>query len=51
MKQSQSLFKMEEKVTINLYQNDIDIMNLSHLLQQHEVYFSVHEIEEGKILH
>jgi hypothetical protein len=43
---SQSLFKMEVKVDINPYQGEIDALKLNHWLQQLEVYFSVHHIDE-----
>ena len=45
---SQPLFKMEEKVDINPYQGDIDVVKLNHWLQQLEVYFSVHNINEER---
>jgi hypothetical protein len=45
---SQSLFKMEVKVDIKPYQGEIDVVKLNHWLQQLEVYFSVHNIEEEK---
>lgn len=44
--QSQPLFKIESKLDIKLYQNKIDNLKLYHWLQQLEVYFSVHQIEE-----
>jgi hypothetical protein len=43
---SQSLFKMEAKVDIKPYQGEIDAVKLNHWLQQLEVYFSVHNIDE-----
>jgi hypothetical protein len=46
MNPSQSLFKMEVKLDIEPYQGDIDALKLNHLLQQLEVYFSVHHIDE-----
>jgi hypothetical protein len=48
---NQSLFKMEEKVDIKPYHGEIDALKLNHWLQQLEVYFSVHQIEEGKRSH
>jgi hypothetical protein len=39
---------MEVKVDINPYQGEIDALKLNHWLQQLEVYFSVHHIDEGK---
>lgn len=44
---NQSLFKMEAKIDIKLYQDEIDALKWNHWLQQVEVYFSVHQIEEG----
>jgi hypothetical protein len=46
MNPSQSLFKMEVKVDINPYQGEIDALKLNHWLQQLEVYFSIHHIDE-----
>jgi hypothetical protein len=43
---SQSLFKMEEKVDIKPYQDDIEALKLNHWLQQPEFYFSIHHIDE-----
>jgi hypothetical protein len=43
---SQYLFKMEVKVDIKPYQGEIDALKLNHWLQQLEVYFSVHNIDE-----
>jgi hypothetical protein len=43
---SQIVFKMEVKVDINPYQGQIDVVNLNQWLQQLEVYFSVHNIDE-----
>jgi hypothetical protein len=40
------LFKMEAKVNTKSYQGDIDVVKLNHWLQQLEVYFSVHNIDE-----
>jgi len=37
---------MEAKVDIGPYQCEIDVINLNHWLQQLEIYFSVHHIEE-----
>jgi hypothetical protein len=37
---------MEEKVDINPYQGEIDALKLNYWLQQLEVYFSVHDIDE-----
>jgi hypothetical protein len=37
---------MEAKVDIEPYQGEIDAVKLNHQLQQLEVYFSVHHIEE-----
>jgi hypothetical protein len=48
---SQSLFKMEVKVDINPYQGEIDALKLNHWLQQLEVYFSIHHIDEEKRYH
>jgi hypothetical protein len=39
---------MEGKVKINPYQGEIDALKLNHWLQQLEVYFSVHHIDEEK---
>jgi hypothetical protein len=39
---------MEEKVDIKTYQADIDALKINHWLQQLEVYFSIHHIDEGK---
>jgi len=39
---------MEEKVGINLYHGENDAMKMNHWLQQLEVYFSIHQIDEGK---
>ena len=39
---------MEVKLDIKTYQYDIDVFNLNHWLQQLEVYFSVHNIDEEK---
>jgi len=41
-----NLYKMEAKVDINPYQGDIDVVKLNHWLQQLEVYFNVHNIDE-----
>ena len=46
MNKSQPLFKMEAKVYINSYHNEIDALKLNHWLQQLEVYFNIHQIEE-----
>jgi hypothetical protein len=43
---SQDLFNMEEKMDINPYQCDINALKLNHWLQQLELYFIVHHIEE-----
>jgi hypothetical protein len=43
---SQTLFKMEAKVDINPYQREIDVVKLNHWLQQLEVCFNVHDIDE-----
>jgi hypothetical protein len=43
---SQYLFNMEEKVDINPYQGEIDALKLNHWLQQLEVYFNIHHIDE-----
>jgi hypothetical protein len=45
---SQPLFKMEVKVDIKPYQGEIDVVKLNHWLQQLEVYFNVHNIDEEK---
>jgi hypothetical protein len=37
---------MEVKVDIKSYQSEIDVVKLNHWLQQLEVYFSVHIIDE-----
>jgi hypothetical protein len=37
---------MEAKVYINPYQGEIDALKLNHWLQQIEVYFSFHHIDE-----
>jgi hypothetical protein len=48
---SQPLFKMEVKVYIKPYQGEIDVVKLNYWLQQLEVYFNFHNIdEEWKIL-
>jgi hypothetical protein len=47
MNPSQCLFNMKVKVEINAYQGEIDALKLNHWLQQLEVYFSVHHIDEG----
>jgi hypothetical protein len=39
---------MELKVDINPYQGEIDALKMNHWLQQLEVYFSIHHIDEGK---
>jgi hypothetical protein len=39
---------MEVKVDIKPYQGEIDAVKLNHWLQQLEVYFSVHHIDEEK---
>jgi hypothetical protein len=39
---------MEAKVNINPYHGDIDLLKLNHWLQQLEVYFSFHLIDEEK---
>jgi hypothetical protein len=39
---------MEAKVDIKLYQGEIDALKMNHSLQQLEVYFSVHHIDEGQ---
>jgi len=44
---SQPLFKMEVKVDIKPYQGEIDATKFNHLLEQLEVYFCVHNIDEG----
>jgi hypothetical protein len=46
---SQSLFKMEAKVDIKPYQDEINALKSNHWLQQLEVYFNVHHIDEQKI--
>jgi hypothetical protein len=46
MNPSQSIFKMEEKVDINPHQGEIDALKLNHWLQQLEVYFIIHDIDE-----
>lgn len=46
MNKSQSVLKMETKVDIKSSQGSINFLNLNHQLQQLEVYFSVHHIEE-----
>ena len=38
---------MEVKVDINPYQGEIDALKLNHWLQQLDVYFSIHHIDEG----
>jgi hypothetical protein len=43
---SQSLFKMDVKVDINLYQGEINALKLNHWLQQLEVYFNIHHIDK-----
>jgi hypothetical protein len=43
---SHDLFKMEAKVDIKPYQGEIDALKLNHWLQQLEVYFSIHHIDE-----
>lgn len=45
---NQSLFKVEAKVDIKPYHGEIDAPKLNHWLQQLEVYFSFHQIEEGQ---
>jgi hypothetical protein len=45
---SQSLFKMEAKVDINPYQSEINALKLNHWLQQLQVYFSIHHIDEER---
>lgn len=45
---NQSLFKVEAKFDIKPYHDEIDALKLKHWLQQLEVYFSVHQIEEGQ---
>jgi hypothetical protein len=45
---SQHLFKMEVEVDIKPYKGDIDVVKLNHWLQQLEVYFSVHNINEER---
>ena len=37
---------MEAKVYINPYKGEIDALKLNHWLQQLEVYFNVHHIDE-----
>ena len=37
---------METKVNIKPYQGEIDALKLNHWLQQLEVYFSIHHIDE-----
>jgi hypothetical protein len=37
---------MGGKVDINPYQSEIDALKLNHWLQQLEVYFNVHHIDE-----
>jgi len=39
---------MEAKVYIKLYHGEIDASKLNQWLQQLEVYFSIHQIEEEK---
>ena len=45
---SQSLLEMEAKVDIKSYQGEIDALKLNNWLQQLEVYFSIHQIDEEK---
>jgi hypothetical protein len=42
----QSLFNMEKKVYIKPYQGEIDALKLRHWLQQLDIYFSIHHIDE-----
>ena len=37
---------MEARVDIKPYQGEIDALKLNHLLQQLEVYFSIHQIDK-----
>jgi hypothetical protein len=39
---------MEAKVDKNPYQGEIDALKWNHWLQQLEVYFTVHDIDEDK---
>jgi len=39
---------MEEKVDLNPYQGEIDVVKLNHWLQQVQVYFNIHHIDEEK---
>jgi hypothetical protein len=39
---------MEVKVEIKQYQGDIDVVNLNHWLQNLELYFNFHHIEEDQ---
>jgi hypothetical protein len=43
----ESLFNMEAEVDIIPYQGEIDALKLNHWLQQLEVYFSIHHVDEG----
>jgi hypothetical protein len=45
---SRSIFKMEAKGDIKPYQGEIDASKLNYWLQQLEVYFSIHHIDDGK---
>ena len=43
---SWSIFNVKVKVDIKPYQGDIDALKLNHWLQQLEVYFNVHHIDQ-----
>jgi len=43
---SQTLFERESKVDIKPYQDEINVVKLNHWLQQLEVYFNIHNIDE-----
>jgi len=45
---SQFLFKVEVKVDIKPYQEEINVVEFNQWLQQLEVYFSFHNIGEEK---
>jgi hypothetical protein len=40
------MFKLEAKVDIKPYHGNIDVVRLNNWLQQLEVYFSLHNIDE-----
>jgi hypothetical protein len=46
---SQSLFNMEVKVDIKPDQGEISALTLNHWLQELEVYFIIHHINEQKL--